>query len=307
MPIISANAGADVEYDFADIPVASVALNGSGTPQAGSINSYAWQIIGKPTGSAVAITSASSQNTFATDLDVPGDYVFGLAVTDTGGNASSTDWKTMDDTAVKRVSLALENGTRKLAEKQKGWWSTYSALIDSVDAALGRLAPVPVSVAGGTVSNVSAETELGAQLTLDAPVVDDWVKLEGFATVTVSGADSCILRWRVAPASGDLIADGVILHAVSINASGAVFCELALHVDTIGAVLDGAAVDSTSSFRTSSGMPAGVNAEVQAGVSIDITGDLQIGLTVEDDTSWGASSSVVLAKLLGGRINNRRA
>lgn len=307
MPIISANAGSDVEYDFVDMPVASVALNGSGTPQSGSINSYAWQIIGKPVGSAVAITSASSQNTFATGLDVAGDYVFGLAVTDTGGNASSTDWKTMDDTAVKRVSIALENGTRKLAEKQKGWWATYSALIDSVDAALGRMAPIPVTAAGGTVSNVSAETELGAQVTLGTPLVDDWIKLEGFAAVTVSGTDTCILRWRVAPAAGDLIADGVILHAISIDASGSVFCELALHVDTIGAVLDGAAVDSVSSFRTSTGMPAGINSEVQAGVSLDITGDLQIGLTVEDDASWGASSSVVLAKLFGGRTNNRRA
>lgn len=303
---ITANAGADVAYVFGDLPIASVALSGSGTPHAGSINSYTWQIIGYPVGATPAITDPASQNTVLTGVTVPGDYVVGLSVTDTGGNASSSDWKTMTDDAVKVISVAMESGITKISEKQKGWITKYSAFMDSVDAALGRLAPIPVEVAGSTVTNVVAETAFGSIIEIATPAVDDWVKVEFFVNVVVDGTDGCILRWRVAPAAGDLVADGEVLQELTVTASGTVFVEMALHVATIGAVLDGAAVDSVSAFRTSASMPASVFTEVQSGISLDITGDLQMGLTLEDSPSWGVASSATIPKVLGGRNNNRR-
>jgi hypothetical protein len=303
---ITANAGVDVAYVFTDLPVASVALAGSGTPHAGAINSYTWQVIGYPAGATPVITAPTSQNTTLTGVTVAGDYVVGLAVTDTGGNASSSDWKTMDDTAVKVISVAMESGIVKVSEKQKGWITKYAAFMDTVDAALGRLAPIPVEVAGSAVTNVAAETAFASIVAIATPAADDWVKVEFFVNVVVDGTDGCILRWRVAPAAGDLVADGEILQELTVSASGTVFVEMALHVSAIGAVLDGAAVDSVSSFRTSAAMPASVFTEVQSGISLDITGDLQMGLTLEDSPTWGASSSATIPKVLGGRNNNRR-
>lgn len=85
----TANAGAD-QYGQAG---STITLSGAGTPgsSGGSINGYAWSLVGK-SDSAMAtptITTPAAQTTTLTGLD-PGVYTFQLVVSQTGGALSSS-------------------------------------------------------------------------------------------------------------------------------------------------------------------------------------------------------------------------
>ncbi len=79
----TANAGAPpARITFASLP-AAVPLDGSGsTPGAGSIVTWAWQIISKPPGSAAALSATNVSNPTLNAVDVPGTYLLILNVED---------------------------------------------------------------------------------------------------------------------------------------------------------------------------------------------------------------------------------
>ena len=301
---ITVTAGSDVEYEFTDLPLSDVPLQALGTPHSGSMATWLWQLVGAPDGHGASIISPTSQNTYLTGADIPGDYVLAASGTDTAGNATSTDYRTMEAGQFKVISVKMENGSDLISEKQKGWWERFKANMLKMDAALGRLGPVPISVASSAISHITTENQFNG-INIEAPLTGDWIKVETFIKFVVDTGESAWLRWRVAPSTGDIFA-GEILQEVEINTSGDVFVEMALNVGLTGALLDGAYVNSVSRMTTSVGMPGGTLPDIKARVGLDISGNLQLALTLEPITTWGYGSSAETTEILGGRDNKRR-
>lgn len=88
-PVISGAPGSD--YEFSDLPVASLSLSSSSSvPSTGgsSITARLWTLASKPEGSLASITNSTSSTCELINIDLPGTYVVHLKVTDNLGRVS---------------------------------------------------------------------------------------------------------------------------------------------------------------------------------------------------------------------------
>lgn len=115
---VSANAGADSSstITFSAGPAGSVALDGSAS--LGTITSYAWTVVSKPSGSTATVTAPASVST-TLNFDKVGAYVVQLVVGDGTNTSSDTRTITVAETAV-TTSFTPSDGSTPLVNFSGG-------------------------------------------------------------------------------------------------------------------------------------------------------------------------------------------
>lgn len=182
-----ANAGADIFKAHAGLTFASTALTGSGTPiaPAVSIASYAWEILSKPSGSTASIDFPATQNPNLLDIDVYGNYVLALVVTDNLAEDSETDRLKMPPAArmVVHVNGPLPSALEKPGDGQRAYLDAYHAAIDELNALRVALTHTIASHSDTGATGAELETltdgsdaaglhtHLGADIAVASPII----------------------------------------------------------------------------------------------------------------------------------------
>lgn len=135
-PVANPGTAAEVDLAVVSLPV-DVPLYGAGvdTADGGAVWTYSWSILSAPAGSAAALSSTTGQNPSLLGVDLWGNYVLALVVTNTNtGGVSETDPREIPSAALVVVKvLSAGNGLEKPAAGQRGWTAALHRLIDLVD------------------------------------------------------------------------------------------------------------------------------------------------------------------------------
>lgn len=144
LPIADAgSAGADIAYaTWVGVTTRALADGGSTAGTGGSsIVSRQWTLISKPSGSAAALTGATTSTPTLTGIDRAGNYLVMLVVTDNLSAVSESDPFEAPASAFVCVRATTRYGALfKQAEGQRGYIAEVHGLVDAVDEAIGDIA-----------------------------------------------------------------------------------------------------------------------------------------------------------------------
>jgi len=119
MPPI-ADAGADKNYNYGDLPVAQVQLSGSGSGGVGPYT-YQWSIVDQPDGASATLDFPNTQNPKLLNVTVIGTYLVFLTVTDSVPEASESDFVKAPESARVHVNVADSIGQVIPAKYERFW------------------------------------------------------------------------------------------------------------------------------------------------------------------------------------------
>jgi hypothetical protein len=168
------------------------------------------------------------------------------------------------------------------------------------------LASIPFHLDGGassTITNVSAETAFTCVLTGMPAVVDNRLCFAGWIKLVVDPGDGCRLRLRAGLASAALTA-GAELALFDFADSGQIYFEGSLNITAIGDIATGR-IDLQMNVITGGAIGPSSTPVVLMDEPVDLSGVFQLGWTLEDQTTWSASSTGELRTMKGGQIADR--
>lgn len=136
LPIAIAGAS-PADYPFSSLPIASVALTGSGTPGTGgtSIVAYTWTVIDKPPGSSAALSATNIANPNLLTVDTSGSVLLFLQVEDDIGSLSEGDPTLAPDSAF--YTLAVESELMEFVKPPiagRNWAQRMWGFMDDTEA-----------------------------------------------------------------------------------------------------------------------------------------------------------------------------
>ena len=164
-----ANPSSDVTVDLSavSLPQSSLQIYGAAEDSANPSATFTWQwyIMAKPSGSTVALSSATAQNPLVNNVDAWGNVRLFLVATNTAtAETSSTDPLRAPSSAfvVVRVLSALQ-GIQKPAAGERNWFDDLAVWADRIEAMstlVGSLPPHTITQHTDVVDATGADLEV---------------------------------------------------------------------------------------------------------------------------------------------------
>jgi len=177
-----ANAGADSTYSAGTLPSSIPLTAGAVSLGDGSaISSVQWTLQCKPAGSVTAtIVNPTSVSASLDNVDVIGDYVITLVITNNVAQTSETNFRLMPDSAVRVISLQTAYAALSVpSEGQKGYAARVNAWATAIDYNRQVLDAIGAQTDGSIAPN-------SIQLDLVEPATDNfYVTVAGRGTHSV--------------------------------------------------------------------------------------------------------------------------